>query len=238
MSDIMPNQSTRYRSVAVHWPRLLAGCAMMTGLLILAVEWEPLARIARPVIDSFPLLMLAIVLLFTAVIGFGRPWAEYEISDSGILRREGLVYSVFRTAHALPWEAVESATTREEMDGTRSFTIRTNHGAEWKVWEKFGSPDGFDAFRQAVAARLESRPRASGAAAPVQVLSVWDGTAARIIVGALAVGWVVLAVLTFAGPAEGRGVRIAKLAGMALLLAPLVWRAFRPRPPAPVGRAA
>jgi hypothetical protein len=180
--------SIRYRSVAVHWPRLLAGCAVMTGLLILAVEWEPFARIARPVIESPALTMLAIVLLFAAVIGFGRPWAEYELSELGIVRREGLVYSLFRGAHSLPWEAVASAEVREEMDGTRSFTIRTNHGAEWKVWEKFGSADGFDAFRNAVAARLEARPRASGAAGPVQVRSVWDGAGARVFVGALALG--------------------------------------------------
>ncbi|HEU4881229.1 MAG TPA: hypothetical protein VFT45_03260 [Longimicrobium sp.] len=222
--------STRYRSVAVHWPRLLAGCMVMTGLLILAVEWEPLARIARPVIDSFPLLMIAIVLLFAAVIGFGRPWAEYELSDLGIIRREGMVYSLFRGAHSLPWDAVESAVVAEEMDGTRSFTIRTHHGSEWKVWEKFGSKEGFDAFRQAVAQRLEARPRAPGAASPVQVRSVWDGTAARIVVGALAVGWLALTVMTAMGPAAGRGTRWAKLLGMALLLAPLVWRAFHRAP--------
>jgi hypothetical protein len=216
----------RYRSVAVHWPRLLAGCMGMTGLLILAVEWEPFARIARPVIESFPLLMMAILLLFAAVIGFGRPWAEYELSDLGIVRREGRVYALFRGAHSLPWDAVESAVVAEEMDGTRSFTIRTHHGAEWKVWEKFGSTDGFDAFRQAVAERLEARPRAPGAASPIQVRSVWNGAAARIVVGALAVGWVALAVMTALGPAAGRGARLAKLLAMALLLAPLVWRGF------------
>lgn len=218
--------SLGYRSVAVHWPRLLAGCAMMTGLLILAVEWEPLARVARPVINSFPLLMIAILLMFAAVIGFGRPWAEYEVLDLGLIRREGGVYSLFRRAHALPWAAVESAETREEMDGTRSFTIRTNHGAEWKVWEKFGSKDGFDAFRNAVAQRLEARPRAPGAASPVQVRSVWDGAAARIVAGALAAGWLLLAVMTAMGRSTGRGARVARLVGMALLLAPLGWRAF------------
>ncbi|HYR12408.1 MAG TPA: hypothetical protein VEQ60_31765 [Longimicrobium sp.] len=218
--------SLTYRSVAVHWPRLIAGCLAMTGVLILAVEWNPLARVARPVMDSFPLLMLAIVLLFAAVLGFGRPWAEFELSELGILRREGVIYSLFRTAHALPWDAVESATVREEMDGTRSFVIRSNHGAEWKVWEKFGSADGFDAFRQAVAERLEARPRAPGAAGPVQVRSVWDGVGARVFVGALAVGWAVLAVVTATGPAEGRGARTAKLLGMALILAPMVFRAF------------
>lgn len=230
--------SPRYRSVAVHWPRLMAGCLVMTGLLILAVEWEPLARVARPVMDSPVLTLLAIVLLFAAVIGFGRPWAEYELSDLGILRREGMIYSLLRTAHALPWEAVESAEVREEMDGTRSFTIRTNRGAEWKVWEKFGSADGFDAFRHAVAQRLESRPRTPGAASPVQVRSVWDGVAARILVGALVTGWAVLAVLAATGPAAGRDARLAKLLGMALLLAPMVWRAFLNRRAAPAASQA
>ncbi|WP_420127408.1 hypothetical protein [Longimicrobium sp.] len=219
----------RYRSVAVHWPRLLAGCAVMTGLLILAMEWEPLARIARPVMDSSVLTLLAIALLFAAVIGFGRPWAEYELSDHGIVRREGVIYSLFRTAHALPWEAVESAAVLEEMDGTRSFTIRTHHGVEWKVWEKFGTADGFDAFRHAVARRLEARPRTPGAPPPVQVRSVWDGAAARIVVGALAVGWLVLAVLTATGPTAGRGARVPKLLGMALILVPMLWRAFMHR---------
>jgi hypothetical protein len=119
----------------------------------------------------------------------------------------------------------------EEMDGTRSFTIRTSHGAEWKVWEKSGSTDGFDAFRQAVAERLEARPRAPGVASPVQVRSVWDGAAARIVGGALAVGWVALAVMTATGPAAGRGARLARLLAMALLVAPLVWRAAVRRQP-------
>jgi hypothetical protein len=36
-------------------------------------------------------------------------------------------------------------------------------------------------------------------------------------------------VVTATGPAEGRGARIAKLLGMALILAPLVFRSFSHR---------
>lgn len=222
----------RYRSVAVHWPRLFSGVAVMTGVLILAVEWEPLARVAGPVFDSPVLSFLAIGLLMAAVVGFARPWADYEVSEFGIIRREGLFFSLFRGAHAMPWEAVESAVVTEEMDGSRSLTLRTNHGAEWKVWEKFGTRDGFDAFRQEVATRLERRPRGPSDAAPVALRSAWDSVAARIVVAALAVGWVALALLTAAGPAEGRGARIAKLLGMAFILAPMAWRAFVGRRPA------
>lgn len=216
----------RYRSVAVRWPRLIAGTAVMTGLLILSVEWEPLARVAEPVFGSPLLALLAIGVLMAAVVGVGRPWADYQISDFGIIRREGLIFSLFRGAHAMPWEAIESATVMEEMDGSRSLTLRTKHGAEWKVWEKFGTRGGFDAFRQEVTTRLERRPRGPPDAAPVALRSAWDGAAARIVVAALAAGWLVLAVLTITGPAAGRSVRIAKLLALALLLAPMLYRAF------------
>lgn len=216
----------RYRSVAVHWPRLFAGAAVMTGLLILAVEWEPLARVADPVLDSPVLSFLAIGVLMAAVVGFARPWADYEVSEFGIIRREGLFFSLFRGAHAMPWEAIRSATLTKEMDGSRSFTLRTNHGAEWKVWEKFGTRGGFDAFRQEVEARLERRPRGPSDAAPVALRSAWDRLAAHIVVAALAVAWVALAVLTATGPAEGRGQRVARLLAMALILAQMLYRAF------------
>jgi hypothetical protein len=228
-----------YRSVAVHWPRLFAGAAAMTGVLMLAVEWEPLARVADPVFDSPVLAFLTIGVLMAAVVGFARPWADYEVSELGIIKREGLFFSLFRGAHAMPWEAIKSAMVMEEMDGSRSFTLRTNHGAEWKVWEKFGTRDGFDAFRQEVATRLERRPRGAWDAAPVALRSAWDGAGARTVVAALAVAWLALALLTATGPAEGRGERVARLLAMALILAPLVWRAFlhrRDRPLPSVSR--
>jgi hypothetical protein len=55
--------------------------------------------------------------------------------------------------------------------------------------------------------------------------SAWDGMAARLVGGALAAGWLALAVLTMTGPAAGRDARLAKLPATALLLAPLLWRA-------------
>ena len=214
----------RYRSVAVYWPRLIAGTVMMTGVLILAAE----SRAAEPVLDSGPLTMLAIGVMFALVVGFGRPWADYELADDGILKREGLVFSLFRRRHWLPWDAVTESVVTEEMDGSRSLTLRTRHGAEWKVWEKFGSRGGFDAFRQAVAERLERRPREPGAPAPVeQSRSAWDRPGTRVLAGALALGWVVLLVLTLAGPAAGRGNRLGTLVGTELLLAPLLYRAYR-----------
>jgi|GEM_PF-3878804 len=215
----------RYRSVAVSWPRLLAGCAVMTALLILAVEWEPFARIAKPVMDSFPLTMVAIVLLFAAVIGFGRPWAEFEVTESGILRRQGIVFSLLRRSYWMPWGAIAACEMKEEMDGSRSLTLRTRHGAAWKMWETYGTGD-LDAFHREIVARLERPATADAAGDAMAMRSVWDGVAPRVVVGVLAVAWVALAVLTAAGPAEGRGSRVARLLAMALLLAPLVWRAF------------
>ena len=108
----------------------------------------------------------------------------------------------------------------------RTLTLRTSHGAEWKIWEKFGTRDGFDAFRLAVTQRLESRPHTTDAAPPVQTTSVWDGTAARVVTGALAVGWLALVVLTVSHPAPHPAVQTAKLLALALLLGPMVWRAF------------
>jgi hypothetical protein len=212
--------SPRFRSVAVHWPRFFAGVAVMTGLLLLAAEWEPMA----PVMDSFPLLMLLICVLMAGVVGFGRPWAEFELRDEGVLRREGLLFSLFRSASWMPWGALEQCEIREEMDGTRSLTLRTRHGAAWKIWEKYGSGD-LDAFRQEIVSRLERAPGSDGAEVMV-TSSAWDGVAARVVVGVLAAGWLALAALTATGPATGRGFRVARLAAMALLLAPLLWRAF------------
>lgn len=216
----------RYRSVAVHWPRLIAGVAVMTGLLILAAESEW----AAPVLDSPVVSLLAIVLLMAGVVGFGRPWAEFELRDEGVLRREGLLFSLFPIASWMPWGAIAGCEVKEEMDGTRSLTLRTRHGAAWKVWEKYGTGAEFDAFRGEIVSRLE-RPRMAGADA-VEMRSAWDGVAARIIVGALAAAWIALAILTAAGPADARGWRFARLLAMALMLAPLLWRAFFVRRPA------
>ena len=217
----------RYRSVAVSWPRLMAGCAVMTGLLILAVEWEPLARIARPVIGSFPLSLLVIGGLMAAVVGFGRPWAEFELRDDGIVSRKGLFFSLLRTASWMPWSAIATSEMREELDDSRSLSLRTRHGRVWKIWEKYGSGSDFDAFHREIASRLDHpRPAADAAAEAVAMRSAWDGVAARMLVGALAVGWIALAVTTALGAAEGRGARLARLFAMALLLVPMVWRAF------------
>jgi hypothetical protein len=221
----------RYRSVAVHWPRLFAGVAVMMGLLILAAESEAMA----PVLDSPVLSILAIVALMASVVGFGRPWAEFELRDEGVLRREGLVFSLFPVASWLPWGAIAGCEMKEEMDGTRSLTLRTRRGAGWKIWEKYGSGVEFDAVRAEIEARLERAPTGEGTA--VEMRSVWDGVAARVIVGALGVAWIALAVLTATGPADARGWRFARLLTMALLLGPLLWRAFFvPRaPPHPGG---
>ena len=218
----------RYRSVAVHWPRLIAGVAVMTGLLILAAESETMA----PVLDSPVLSMLAIGLLMAAVVGFGRPWAQFELRGEGVLRREGLVFSLLPIASWMPWGAIAGCEVKEEMDGSRSLNLRTRHGAGWKIWEKYGSGAEFDAFRGEIAARLARRHATDAGADAVVMRSAWDGVAARIIVGALAVAWIALAVLTAAGPTEHRGSRVAKLLAMALLLAPLLWRAFFVRRPA------
>lgn len=213
----------RYRSVAVHWPRLLAGCAVMTGLLILAAEWEPMA----PVLDSPLLSMLAIGGMMTGVVGFGRPGAEFELRDEGVLRREGLVFSLFRRASWMPWAAIERCDLAEELDGSRSLTLRTRHGAAWKLWEKFGSGGDFDAFHRELAMRLERRPAAGAdAAAPAEMRSAWDGGTARVLVAALAIAWVALGVAAALGPAEGRGARLARLVAVGLLLAPLLIHAF------------
>ncbi|HEY0020176.1 MAG TPA: hypothetical protein VGC13_28025 [Longimicrobium sp.] len=209
----------RYRSVAVHWPRLLAGCAVMTGLLILAAAWEP----AAPVLDSPLLSMLCIGAMMAGVVGFGRPWAEFELRDEGVLRREGLVFSLFRRASWMPWAAIERCDLAEELDGSRSLTLHTRHGAAWKLWEKYGGD--FDAFHRELATRLERRS-AAGADAAAPMRSAWDGGGARIAVGVLAVAWVALGVATVMGPAEGRGARLARLAAVGLLLAPLLIRAF------------
>lgn len=219
--------SSRYRSVAVSWTRLMAGCAVMTGLLILAVEWEPLARIADSVLGSFPLTMLAIGVLMAAVVGFGRPWAEFELRDDGVVMRKGLFYSLLRTASWMPWSVIATSEVREELDGSRSISLRTRHGRVWRVWEKYGSGADFDAFHREIAARLERpRPAADAAGEPAAMRSAWDGVAARVVVGALAAGWVALAVLTATSTTAGRGARWARLFAMALLLAPLVWRTF------------
>jgi hypothetical protein len=227
----------RYRSVAVSWPRLMAGCAVMMGLLILAVEWKPLARIADPVLESFPLTMLAIGVLMAAVVGFGRPWAELELRDDGVAMRKGLVYSLLRTASWMPWSAIVACEVREELDGSRSLSLRTRHGRVWKIWEKFGSGSGFDAFHREIASRLDRpRPASDAAAEAVAMRSAWDGVAARVLVGVLAAGWAALAVLAATGPASGRGGRLVRLFAMALVLAPLVYRAFvhrRAAPPIP-----
>ena len=217
----------RYRSVAVSWPRLLAGCAVMTGLLILAVEWAPLARIADPVLGSFPLSLLAIGLLMAAVVGFGRPWAEFELRDDGVVMRKGLFFSLLRTARWMPWSVIAASEVREELDGSRSLSLRTRHGRAWKIWEKYGSGSDFDAFHREITSRL-ARPRTpvDAAAEAAAMRSAWDGVAARVLVGALAAGWVALAAMTAMGPADGRGARWARLFAMALLLAPMVWRAF------------
>jgi hypothetical protein len=89
---------TRFRSVAVYWPPLMAGVAVMTELLILTAEWEPLS----PVLDTFPQTMLAIGGMMAVVVGFGRPTAEFELRDDGVLRREGPVFSLFRRAFWMP----------------------------------------------------------------------------------------------------------------------------------------
>jgi hypothetical protein len=47
---------------------------------------------------------------------------------------------------------------KEEMDGSRSLTLRTRHGATWKIWEKYGSGD-LDALGREIAARVECAPR-------------------------------------------------------------------------------
>lgn len=219
--------SPRFRSVAVSWPRLMAGCAVMTGLLILAVEWEPFARIADPVLGSAPLSLLAIGGLMAAVVGFGRPWAEFELRDDGVVMRKGLFFSLLRTASWMPWSVIATSEMREELDGSRSLSLRTRHDRVWKIWEKYGSGTDFDAFHREIAARLERpRPASDAAAEAVAMRSAWDGVAARVVVGALAAGWVALAVLTAVGPTTGRGGRLARLFAMALLLAPMVWRAF------------
>lgn len=217
----------RYRSVAVSWPRLIAGCAVMTGLLILAVEWQPFARVADPVLGSAPLSLMAIGILIAAVVGFGRPWAEFELRDDAVVMRKGLFFSLLRTSHWMPWSVIATGEVREELDGSRSLSLRTRHGRVCKIWEKYGSGSDFDAFHGEIAARLD-RPRpASGAAAEAAAMrSAWDGVAARVLVGALAAGWAALAVMTAMGPADGRGARLARLFAMALLLAPMVWRAF------------
>jgi hypothetical protein len=213
----------RYRSVAVHWPRLLAGCAVMTGLLILAAEWEPMA----PVLNSPLLSMLSIGVMMAGVVGFGRPWAEFELRDEGVLRREGMVFSLFRRTSWMPWAAIERCDLTEELDGSRSLTLRTRHGAAWKLWEKYGGGGDFDAFHRELAARLARRHAAGAdAAAAMEMRSAWDGGGARIAVGVLAVAWVALAVATALGPAEGRGARLARLTAVGLLLAPLLIRAF------------
>lgn len=213
----------RYRSVAVHWPRLLAGCAVMTGLLILAAQWEPMA----PVLNSPLLSMLAIGGMMAGVVGFGRPRAEFELRDEGVLRREGLVFSLFRRASWMPWAAIERCDLAEELDGSRSLTLRTRHGAAWKLWEKFGGGGDFDAFHRELATRLERRPaRDADAAAPAEMRSAWDGGTARVLVAVLAIAWVALGVAAAMGPAEGRGARLARLAAVGLLLAPLLIRAF------------
>lgn len=219
MSHATSVNPPRLRSVAVRWPRLFTGAAVMTGLLILAVEWEPMA----PVLDSFPLSMLAIGLLMAGVVGIGRPSAEFELRDEGVLRREGLLFSLFRRSSWMPWGAVAGCEMKEEMDGSRSLTLRTRHGAAWKIWEKYGGGADLDAFHREIAARLERAPAGDAA---VEMRSAWDGVAARIVVGALAAAWLALAVLTAIGPADVRGSRIVKLLAMALLLAPLLWRAF------------
>ena len=213
----------RYRSVAVSWPRLMAGCAAMTGLLILAVEWEPMA----PVLDSPLLSLLVIGLLMAAVVGFGRPWAEFELQDDGVLMRKGLFFSLLRTSFWMPWSVIAASEVREELDGSRSLSLRTRHGRVWKIWEKYGSGSDFDAFHREIASRLDRpRPASDAAAEAAAMRSAWDGGAARVLVGALAVGWAALAVMAAAGPAAGRGARLARLFAMALLLAPLVYRAF------------
>jgi hypothetical protein len=219
--------SPSFRSVSVSWPRLMAGCAVMTGLLILAVEWEPFARIADPVLGSAPLSLLVIGLLIAAVVGFGRPWAEFELRDDGVVMRKGLFFSLLRTASWIPWSVIATSDVREELDGSRSLSLRTRHGRVWKIWEKYGSGSDFDAFHREIASRLDRPRRASDAAAEaVAMRSAWDGVAARVLVGALAAGWVALAGMTGIGPAQGRGARLARLFAMALLLAPMVGRAF------------
>jgi hypothetical protein len=217
----------RYRSVAVSWPRLMAGCAVMTGLLILAVEWEPFARVAAPVLDSPVLALLVIGVLMAAVVGFGRPWAEFELRDDGVVLRKGLFFSLLRTASWMPWSVIAASEVREELDGSRSLSLRTRHGRVWKIWEKYGSGSDFDVFHREITSRLDRpRPASDAAAEAVAMRSAWDGVAARVLVGALTAGWVVLAVMTSMGPAEGRAARWARLFAMALLLAPMVWRAF------------
>jgi hypothetical protein len=200
--------------------------AVMTGVLILAAESEAMA----PVLDSPVLSLLVIGLLMAGVVGFGRPWAEFELRDEGVLRREGLFFALFPVASWMPWGAIAGCEVKEEMDGSRSLTLRTRCGAGWKIWEKYGSGAEFDAFRGEIAARLERA--ATGAGAAVEMRSAWDGVGARALVGALGVSWVALAVLAAVGPEEHRGSRLVKLLATALLLGPLLWRAFFVRRPA------
>ena len=126
-----------------------------------------------------------------------------------------------------PAGVIAASEAREELDGSRSLSLRTRHGRAWKIWEKYGSGSDFDAFHREITSRLD-RPRpASDAAAEAAVMrSAWDGVAARVLVGVLAAGWVALAATTAMGPADGHGARWARLFAMALLLAPMVWRAF------------
>jgi hypothetical protein len=159
---VTPSPAATYRSVAVHWPRLVLGIVLVTVLLSAAATWGPLARATSPVFRSVPAAMAVIGALLAAVVGFGRPTAELQARADGLHRREGRFFRWFARASLLRWDEVTGVDVREEMDGSRSLTLRRAGGTDWKVWERFGTPRAFDGFVDAVTRRLKTPPEADG----------------------------------------------------------------------------
>lgn len=215
----------RIRSVAVHWGRLLGSVAVLLAALFALFSWPAGAR----ALDHDAVALLVPVFLLAVPLGVGRPWAEVGLDAAGIRSREGRFFRWLPRTVEIGWDEVSAAETREELDGSRSLTVRARSGREIRVWETYSEGTAFDAVERHVRDALRGRGVEVGAGARVVRTSVWNGSAARVAVAMAAAGWLGLVGWLALHPPENRAWMTLRLAWMAALLAPLVGLALRRR---------
>ena len=220
----LPTEWPRIRTVAVHWPRLLLATVVVTVVL----GWAATAPALAVVWDSVPASLAVAFAAMFAILGVGRPYAEFACLPEGIERREALFHRwLWLPGRLIRWDNVGEHGLRDELDGTESLVIRGTDGNHFRIWAAYSSGMTLERFYAAFLARLagttqhpDPLPRRS-----VPQRALWLQAAAIV----LAVGWIAIVVASLRDPPAAGGVRIVALGLQgAILIAPLL-RVFRPR---------
>lgn len=207
-----PEAPPAIRTAVVHWGRMIVVVAVLTA----ALGWLAGSRFGA-VLDHPAGALAAPLLLLGAAYRAALSRAEYRLTESGILRVGG---------REVPWAEVAGCTVAEEMDGTRSLTVQARDGTRpVKVFEKGSTGMEFEAFATRLATEAVRRAPVGGEPAVAGRIDA-EHPAARAPVAALVLGIAGLGVATLLHPPRDPSWTALRLAVMALLAAPLAWRAF------------